>query len=77
MKPHHRTRPAKLSGSIRDVKRPPRKPVTLPEGLWLVQGRPMYECASCGQDSEWHGELDEFRLGDPVNVCGRSPRCCP
>lgn len=66
-----------LSGAIRDVKRPPRKGFELPDGLWLVQGRPFFQCASCEQATEWEGELEDFELGDSTNVCGRSPRCCP
>lgn len=49
----------------------------LPDGLWLRNGRPVFECNVCGAVTEWEGELDEFELGSPGNVCGGSPRCTP
>ncbi|MEQ6332956.1 hypothetical protein [Sphingobium sp. MK2] len=49
----------------------------LPDGLWERDGIFYYECGSCGYTTEWHGEPEDFVFGDPHNVCGGSPRCCP
>lgn len=50
----------------------------LPEGLWRnADGALMYECESCWKMAEWPVEAEDFELGNPANVCGGSPRCCP
>jgi hypothetical protein len=51
--------------------------VPLPDGLWAKDGTLMFECRSCGQDSEWYGEPEDFEFGHFTNVCGGSPRCLP
>lgn len=51
--------------------------VPLPDGLWAKDGVLMFECGSCGADSEWYGEPEDFEFGSYVNVCGGSPRCLP
>lgn len=48
-----------------------------PEGLFHQSGAPVFECRNCGQTSDWHGEIEDFEIDNPANVCGRSPRCCP
>lgn len=50
----------------------------LPDGLWRMNdGRLMYECVSCGENSEWPAGIKDFDINNHANMCGRSPRCCP
>lgn len=49
-----------------------------PEGLWdTADGTLMFACRSCGQDTAWEGEAQDFDINHYANVCGGSPRCCP
>lgn len=50
---------------------------TLPDGLFEKGGRLMFQCRVCEADTEWPEEPGLFEIGDPGNVCGGSPRCCP
>lgn len=50
----------------------------LPDGLSRNEkGALMYRCESCDASTEWHGNASDFQFGDPTNVCGGSPSCCP
>jgi hypothetical protein len=51
----------------------------LPDGLWRrSDGTLMYECVSCEQATEWPLGIAEFDINKyDLNLCGRSPRCCP
>lgn len=49
----------------------------LPEGLWGKGQRLFFECRSCGKETEFEGEHDDFDVHSTANVCGGSPRCCP
>lgn len=50
----------------------------LPDGLYLaLNDRIMFDCESCGERREWFADIEDFELGDPHNLCGGSPRCCP
>lgn len=50
----------------------------LPEGLhYSDDGKVMYHCHGCDQFKELEIEPAEFVHGDPNNLCGGSPRCCP
>lgn len=80
MKRRHKA-PERLAGSFsgwgRKVKPEQPPPAALPDGIWLRDGRPMFACRACDQATEWEGDLADFELTNPTNVCGRSPRCCP
>jgi hypothetical protein len=49
----------------------------LPEGLWMSSIGLTYSCVSCGQDSEWPADIEDFDINERANQCGRSERCCP
>lgn len=49
----------------------------LPDGLSYQDGRISFQCNCCERWAPWEGEVDEFEYGDPMNLCGGSPRCCP
>lgn len=48
-----------------------------PPGLTYRNGAAHYYCVSCGELTEWPLEPEEYDEGDPNNLCGGSPRCCP
>jgi hypothetical protein len=50
---------------------------SLPDGLDIREGRVVFQCRVCERWTEWEADPADFQLGDPHNVCGRSPRCCP
>jgi len=50
----------------------------LPEGLERTNdGTLLFECLSCGRDTEWPAEVADFDINNSANLCGGSPRCCP
>lgn len=49
----------------------------LPEGLSYRYGKFWYECLSCGKDTEWEMEPEDFDITSNTNVCGGSERCLP
>lgn len=49
----------------------------LPDGLWEVDGVYFFQCRSCGNDTEWPAEPEDFEFDGPANYCGGSPRCLP
>lgn len=59
------------------ARRPYNPEPELPEGLVMLGGRPQFACRSCGQWTEWEGDVADFEDGNPHNMCGGSPRCCP
>jgi hypothetical protein len=49
----------------------------LPEGLIEQDGRALFECKSCGEWTEWYGDVSDFDVSASENRCGGSPRCIP
>lgn len=49
----------------------------LPDGLWRVGNKIMFECISCHKHAEWPAEIEDFDIDSNMNLCGGSPRCCP
>lgn len=49
----------------------------LPDGLWERDGRYYFACLTCGEETEWEVEPEDFVFGYYANVCGGSPRCLP
>lgn len=49
----------------------------LPDGLYYRNGRRQFQCLSCDKWTDWEGEVADFKIEDPNNLCGGSPRCCP
>jgi hypothetical protein len=51
------------------------RPTLLPDGLFEIGGKIMFECKSCGASTELSCDVEEF---DPdMAYCGGSPRCLP
>lgn len=50
-----------------------RREASLPDGLFEVDGRLVFECRACGADAEFDGHAHEFAPDSAY--CGGSPRC--
>jgi hypothetical protein len=49
----------------------------LPEGLTYRDGRLWFDCAMCGQPTDWPEKPEDFDPENTILLCGGSPRCCP
>ncbi|HEX7822873.1 MAG TPA: hypothetical protein VF463_19930 [Sphingobium sp.] len=54
-----------------------KKTAELPDGLVMKEGRPHFDCVSCGKPTEWEGDVADFVDGMSEKRCGGSPRCIP
>ena len=52
-----------------------RRDASLPDGLFEVDGGLVFECRSCGADTDFDGHAHEF--SPDMAYCGGSPRCLP
>ena len=50
---------------------------SMPDGLYLIGGKLVHECASCGRDCEWNGTIEDFKHPDAIKVGGCTQWCLP
>jgi hypothetical protein len=46
-------------------------------GLNVANGKILACCRRCHRPYEWEGDIEDFEMYSPMNLCGSSPQCCP